>query len=577
MSDFSFTAEQARKYYETRMGREIRKSGAGYVAKCPFHDDRTPSMSFNFEKGVWRCHTENIGGGMVDFERRLNGTSSEEAMAAIKEIIGIPQGSFVYSSNKPEAIYEYRDEQGRLLFQVVRSRNQQTGKKTISNRRPLGTNNWEYTVEGTRRVLYHLGEVIRATEVFVVEGEKCADAVRKAYCDLKGESDACIADGFTATTNPHGAGKWREEFAPFFAGKKVIVVPDNDATGRAHMQTVAASVSRFALGVKWLELPLENEKDDVADYLETHTFDDLQRLVRTAPIWKNANDSGLFVPASSFVCNVPSQIDWRIDRVIEKGTSGFIIALPKSGKSFATVAMAAALASGEPWLEFGVSEPTRVALVSREDAPGLTARRLKRAIVGLGKSPNDPVWKTNLLVNTRDQSKNLMLDDDEQLATLIAAMQDKRIEFCILDVLNVLHDADENDNSEMRRVLTRVSQIRKEVGCQVCIVHHSVKDWDETKTLSQLARGSSAISGFAEFIIGIRMIDETTQTRQMRFETKSSEPAHPLYWRINDQALAGGVVLARAPDYEPPTSKRNGPKKTMEDLGLAALPATASA
>jgi RecA-family ATPase len=142
-----------------------------------------------------------------------------------------------------------------------------------------------------------------------------------------------------------------------------------------------------------------------------------------------------------------------------------------------------------------------------------------------------------------------MLDDDQQLTTLIAAMKAHRTEFCILDVLNVLHDADENDNTEMRRVLTRMSEIRKEVGCQVCVVHHSVKDWDDTKTLSQLARGSSAIAGFAEFIIGIRMIDEDTQTRQMRFETKSAEALPPLYWKIRDVALADGVVLERV-SYE---------------------------
>ena len=75
----NFTPEQARKYYETRMGGEIRRSGASYMGRCPFHDDTTPSMSFNFEKGVWHCHTEHIGGGMVDFEMRLNGVSASTA------------------------------------------------------------------------------------------------------------------------------------------------------------------------------------------------------------------------------------------------------------------------------------------------------------------------------------------------------------------------------------------------------------------------------------------------------------------------------------------------------------------
>jgi len=561
----NFTVEQARKYYETRMGREIRKSGGSYIAKCPFHDDRSPSMSFNFDKGVWRCHTENIGGGMVDFEMKLNGCSASDAMAAVKEIAGIAQSSFTHGSSKPEAIYDYRDEQGRLLFQVVKTRDVVTGKKRISNRRPSETSGWEYSIEGIRRVLYRLDEVLRATEIFIVEGEKCADAVRAAYCEMKGESDACVVDGFTATTNPHGAGKWLDEFGPFFAGKKVVVVPDHDDTGRAHMQTVATCVSHFALGVKWLELPLQKEKDDVADYLTDHSFGDLQTLVRAAPIWKRTEDTRLFVPASDFIKYVPEKIDWRIERVIEKGTSGFFIALPKSGKSFATVAMAVALASGTEWLDCKVSEPCRVALVSREDSPGLTARRLKRAMIGMNRFPEDPIWETNLLVNTREQSRSLMLDDVEQLAALIAAMQEKRIEFCILDVLNVLHDADENDNTEMRRVLARVSQIRKEVGCQVCIVHHSVKDWDETKTLSQLARGSSAISGFAEFIVGIRMVDETTQTRQMQFETKSSEPMPSFYWRMRDLSLSGGVVLERDPNYQP-AAKRPVSRPKLENL-----------
>jgi hypothetical protein len=551
---FDPTPEQAKKYYETRMGREIRRVGAGYMAKCPWHDDRTASMSFNFEKKVWRCHTCNVGGGMMDFEMRFSGCSANDAMAAVKDIIGIPQTAFAYAM-KPEATYEYRDEQGRLLFQVVRTRNLATGKKRIANRRPLGNSGWEYNLDGVRRVLYQLSEVMRATEIFIVEGEKCADAVRHSYCEMKGESDACIVDGVTATTNPHGAGKWHDEFAPYFAGKKVVVVPDNDAPGRAHMHTVAASVSRFALGVKWLELPLVDEKDDIADYLATHSFGELQTLVRSASLWKQNEDGRLFIPASDFIRHVPEQIEWRIDQVIEKDTSGFIIALPKSGKSFATVAMAVALACGSEWLGCKVSEPTRVALVSREDAPGLTARRLKRVMVGMGKAPDDLIWETNLLVNSREQTKSLMLDDDQQLAALIIAMQEKRIEFCILDVLNVLHDADENDNSEMRRVLTRVSQIRKEVGCQICIVHHSVKDWDDTKTLSQLARGSSAIAGFAEFIIGIRMVDEEKQMRQMRFETKSSEPLQPFYWTISD-LMTGGVELKQDPDYEKATPRK---------------------
>jgi len=547
----NFTAEQARKYYESRIGSEIRKQGASYVARCPFHDDNSPSMSFNFEKGVWHCHTEHIGGGMIDFEMRFSGVSAGDAGAAISSILGLSKYQFSHAG-VTEATYDYRDEQGRLLFQVVRSRNPETNKKRITNRRPVGKNGWEYSLGNVRRVLYRLDEVIRATEVVIVEGEKCAEAVRAAFCNAMGEEDACLAHGFAVTTNPHGAGKWRDDFAPFLTGKKVVVMPDNDGPGRDHMHMVASSVAKFAVGVRWLDLPVDSEKDDAADYLANHEWSELHTLIQRAPAWRRADDDSLLVSAPAFIKHVPAVIDWKVEGLIEKGTSGFIIALPKSGKSFATVCLAVALAGGHSWLDFRVSEPTRVALVSREDAPGLTARRLRRAMIGMGYEVDDPLWETNLMVNTRNQSKSLMLDDDEQLAALISELQRRKIEFCILDVLNVLHDADENDNTEMRKVLTRVSQIRSEVGCQICVVHHSVKDWDDTKTLSQLARGSSAIAGFAEFIIGIRMVDEEQQVRQMRFETKSDRPQAAIYWQIADKEA--GVALERVRDYEPKKS-----------------------
>ncbi|MGI5530131.1 CHC2 zinc finger domain-containing protein [Streptomyces syringium] len=32
------------------------------MAPCPFHEDNTPSMSFNTDRGLWRCHSCGRGG-----------------------------------------------------------------------------------------------------------------------------------------------------------------------------------------------------------------------------------------------------------------------------------------------------------------------------------------------------------------------------------------------------------------------------------------------------------------------------------------------------------------------------------
>ena len=163
--------------------------------------------------------------------------------------------------------------------------------------------------------------------------------------------------------------------------------------------------------------------------------------------------------------------------------------------------MAIALALGEPWLGFRVPRPVKVAFVSREDAPALTQWRMKN--LWRGRSAKNPsLIETNLYVNTQMQSPLLLLDDEAQFTELMDAMRSFKPEFAIFDVFNVLHTADENDNSEMRAVLRQLSRIRDEIGCGVLIIHHYNKQAEQTN-MTQRMHGASAIGGWCEFVIGI--------------------------------------------------------------------------
>ena len=52
--------QHARRYFEARLKGQRWRAGAEVKARCPFHDDRNPSLSVNFDKGVWTAFT--IGG-----------------------------------------------------------------------------------------------------------------------------------------------------------------------------------------------------------------------------------------------------------------------------------------------------------------------------------------------------------------------------------------------------------------------------------------------------------------------------------------------------------------------------------
>jgi 5S rRNA maturation endonuclease (ribonuclease M5) len=196
-----------------------RRSGDGWAARCPAHDDRSPSLT--------------IGEG--DDGRVLLHCQAGCTLDAICAALGLDLADLFppkQTNRKAEivATYDYVDEAGALLFQVVRMR-----PKDFRQRRPDGQGGWIWKLTAkTPRVLYRLPEVLEAVAaartVFVAEGEKDVDALRAA--------------GEAATCNPMGAGKWRAEHAQALEGAaKVVVVADADDRGREHAQAVADSLA----------------------------------------------------------------------------------------------------------------------------------------------------------------------------------------------------------------------------------------------------------------------------------------------------------------------------------------------
>lgn len=129
------------------------------------------------------------------------------------------------------------------------------------------------------KIPYRLPELLAAEhdDVFIVEGEKDADALTKR--------------GFTATTNSGGAKKWSPDLNQYLTGKNVYLLPDNDDVGAEHMRMVAAQLLPVAQTVRLVELPGLPPKGDVSDWFKAGgTVDQLVDFARQAkPI-----DAGAF-------------------------------------------------------------------------------------------------------------------------------------------------------------------------------------------------------------------------------------------------------------------------------------------
>lgn len=182
-----------------------------------------------------------------------------EARAAVKSAFKRTPREPIHKRNGGEAkpakwkivaTYDYTDESGRVLFQCVRFE-----PKDFRQRQPDGKGGWTWNLKGVRLVLYRLPEVVKASEVWIVEGEKDCDTLAPL--------------GLCATCNPLGAEKWRDEYGEALRGKSIVIVPDNDAPGRRHAEQVARALQAVAASVKIVKLT--DTVKDASDFVATFT------------------------------------------------------------------------------------------------------------------------------------------------------------------------------------------------------------------------------------------------------------------------------------------------------------------
>jgi len=230
--------------------KRVRRSGSGWMACCPAHDDRTQSLSLTERDGkvLLHCHA---------------GCSTE----AVLETLGLTMADLFLNSQTKHTIlktYRYVDEQRKLLFEVVRYE-----PKAFAQRRPDGQGGWVWNLHHVRRVLYNLPDVLGAENIIVVEGEKDCETARTL--------------GLVATTNSAGAGKWRAEYNAMLKGRNVTIIPDRDEGGRKHGEQVAHALFGVAASIKILELP---HGKDLSEWVGAGgQKGELSALIEQAPAW----------------------------------------------------------------------------------------------------------------------------------------------------------------------------------------------------------------------------------------------------------------------------------------------------
>ena len=129
------------------------------------------SLSVNLQSGVWRDFATDDGGAdPVSLYAAINQLGQGDAARNLERTLGLFREAEARQAQRIAAIYEYLDSEHRPRFQVVRF-----APKEFRQRRPDGNGGWVWSVKGIELIPYRLPEVLKNTDIFIVEGEKDAD------------------------------------------------------------------------------------------------------------------------------------------------------------------------------------------------------------------------------------------------------------------------------------------------------------------------------------------------------------------------------------------------------------------
>lgn len=205
--------------------------------------------------GSWYCNqcAPHAGDG---FALIMNVFSCDFAHAL--ETVALELGHNLSNGNSKRerriiATYDYIDEARELRFQVVRFE-----PKDFLQRRPDGRGGWIWNLDGIRRPLYRLQNIIDQPNNPIVfhEGEKAAEAA--------------VTSGLFGchTTTACGARAPRKTDFSILKGRHVIICPDHDTDGEKYLRDVAAMAQEAgAASVKVLRLPGLPLKGDMVEWL----------------------------------------------------------------------------------------------------------------------------------------------------------------------------------------------------------------------------------------------------------------------------------------------------------------------
>jgi hypothetical protein len=458
----------------------VRASNGSFMARCPAHEDNRASLSVGVGKDqpvVFHCHA---GCDSEDVLAKLGLTWTELSAPRDER----PREEWT-PAGPATAVYDYTDEHGTLLFQVLRTADKQFRQRVPDRTAKSG---WTWRLGETRRVLYRLPAVVQAAaegrEVWICEGEK--------------DVHTLVAYNVAATCNPGGAGKWRPEYGAFLLDAAVTIVADRDPPGQAHARAVAAALDGLAASVRVVEAA---EGKDVTDHLAAgRSLDEL------AVVWSDGSSDkpDLAPDLWEFITTEDEPYDWIVPGVLERGDRLMLTGFEGLGKSMLIRQLAVMIAAGIHPFTYQAIRPARVLLIDCDNSERQSRRKF-RPLAAASNTAGHRVPDGGLRIIHRSEGIDLTTDADA--AWLLERVTAHQPDVLFIGPFYRLHCANLNEELPARKTVAALDAARVRADCALVVEAHAGHG-EQGRSRSVRPAGSSLLLRWPEFGFGLAPADE---------------------------------------------------------------------
>jgi len=111
----------------------LKKAGSSFVARCPFHSEKTPSFSVNRKKQFYHCFGCGAGGNAISFLMAFGHLDFVEAVEDLASFVGVdvPREAMEYQQKKQDYSALYAILERSAVFYVEQLRNSSGGRAAV--------------------------------------------------------------------------------------------------------------------------------------------------------------------------------------------------------------------------------------------------------------------------------------------------------------------------------------------------------------------------------------------------------------------------------------------------------------